>query len=152
MTLHRIRVRPRRFLLTVYYLTLPLPVLSVHLLQSNDGIDLAAVLVAAALASAPLISRLPDAAPEPLTTIGLRWIKFLVLSYPISVCTWGVLLGAWYLYARQPSGHLNHELQILFVLLLLYVPPAWLPVLASLLMARGLTKQPQPTRGNVTGV
>jgi hypothetical protein len=138
-----IRIQPRRFLLAVYYLTLPLPVLSVHLLQRTDGVDLAAVLVAGVLVMVPLIWRFPDAAPRPVTRIGMGWLKFAVSSYPISLGAWGVGLGAWYLYARDPSGHLNHELQLLCFLLLLYVPPAWLPTLASLRSARRLKGEPR---------
>jgi hypothetical protein len=143
MGFDRLHIRPRPLLLSVYYLTLPLPVLSVHLLQRTDGVDLAAVLVAGVLVSVPLIWRFPDAAPQPLMEIGMRWLKFAVFSYPVSLGAWGVGLGAWYLYARDPSGHLNHELQLLCVLLLLYVPPTWLPTLASLLTARRLKGEPR---------
>jgi hypothetical protein len=136
MGFDRRHIRPRPLLLSIYYLTLPLPVLSVQLVRGTDGVDLVVVLVAVVLASVPLVWRFPDATPQPLTRIVMDWLKFAIFSYPISLGAWGVGLGAWYLYARDPSGHLNHELRLLWFLLMLYVPPTWLPTLASLLTAR----------------
>jgi hypothetical protein len=142
MAFDQIRVRPPRFLLTVYYLTLPLPIVSVKLVDGTDGVDLAVVLVAVVLVSLPLVWQFPDAAPQPLTRIGMDWLKFAVFSYPISLGAWGVGLWAWYLYARDPSGHLANELRLLCFLLMLHVPPTWWPTLASLQTARQLKGGP----------
>jgi hypothetical protein len=136
MGFDRLHIRPRPLLLSVYYLTLPFPVLSVHLAQSTGGVDVAALLVAVALLSVPLIWPFPDVAPQPLTRIGGRWLKFAALSFPVALGAWGIGLGVWYWHSKDPSGHLNNELQFFCALLLMYAPPMWLPTLASLLTAR----------------
>jgi hypothetical protein len=118
----------------------------VHLLQSTEGIDVAAMLVAGVLLSAPLIWPFPDIAPQPLTGIGGRWLKFAALSYPIALVAWGIALGVWYLYSRDPSGHLNNELRLLCFLLLVYAPPMWLATLASLLTSRQYRRDNSPAR------
>ena len=93
MGFDRRHIRPRPLLLSIYYLTLPLPVLSVQLVRGTDGVDLVVVLVAVVLASVPLVWRFPDATPQPLTRIVMDWLKFAIFSYPISLGAWGVGLG-----------------------------------------------------------